>query len=184
MRYEFVLQKQDGPYLFEEVEQQLHSRGALLQPDGSWVWPLGPSLDCLVRRTQEGERRFHWLGLSLDNNPEAAAQAFGLLLGFAQSQGLGLVDAQQLKEVTEKDEASFLAQYVRLLEYTDSYGGTVFAQKPSVTWSNSQALSSKPTGGVFANPRTKVLLLLLLAALLVSYTLAQKLLSSFVQQPP
>jgi len=177
MRYEFVLQKQDGPYVFEETEELLRAQGALLQADGSWVWPLTPSLECVVRRVQEGERCFHSLGLSLDNRAEKAAQAFQTLLGFAQNQGLKLVDAQLLKEVTERDEAAFLSQYVRLLDYVDSYGSTVFAQKPSLTWTTSASLSPRPKQGLWANPIAKVLLVLLILAVFVFYKLAQKFLA-------
>ena len=177
MRYEFVLQKQDGPYSFEETEEQLRNQGALPQADGSWLWPIAAPLECFVRRTQEGERRFHSLGLSMDNNREKAAQAFQALLGFAQSQGLKLVDAQQLKEVAKEDEASFLAQYGRLLEYADGYGGTVFAQQPSATWNTFQSTSPKPARGVWASPIAKVLLGLLVLAVFFFYKLAQKFLA-------
>jgi len=177
MRYEFVLQKQDGPYLFEEIETQLRAQGALVQPDGSWVWPVTPSLECWVRRTQEGERCFHSLGLSLDSNAEKASQAFLALVSFAQSQGLQLVDAQLLKEATDKDEPAFLAQYVRLLEYADSYGNTVFAHKPSLTWQASSSTPHAPAQGIFANPIAKVLLVLLILAIFVFYKLAQKFLA-------
>jgi len=173
MRYEFVLQKREGPYPFEEIEAQLGTQGALMQADGSGVWPLVPPLQCFIRRTQEGERHFHSLGLSMDNNHEKASQAFLALVGFAQSQGLQLVDAQLLKEATERDEAAFLAQYGRLLEYADSYGSTVFAHKPSLTWMT-HSLSPKPAKGLLANPLAKVLLVLLVVAVLVFYKLAQK----------
>jgi len=178
MRYEFLLQQQDAPYVFEDIEKQLCAQGALAQADGSWLWPLAPTMDCWVRRVREGERCFHALGLSMDSNSEKALEAFEKLLGFAQSQGLKLIDAQQLKEVTEKDEASFLTQYGRLLEYTDSYGDKVFAHKPSLTWGTSSALDAhKTTKGLWTGRGLWVFLGLLLLAAFVFYNVANKLLA-------
>ncbi|MCL2625685.1 MAG: hypothetical protein FWD46_02565 [Cystobacterineae bacterium] len=177
MRYEFFLQKQDGAYGLEETEAQLCAQGALPQTDGHWLWPLAPSMDCWIRRVKEGERCFHALGLSLGGDTEKALKAFEVLLGFAQSQNLELIDAQQLKKVTEKDEASFLAQYARLRDYADGHVEAVFAHTPPSAWPTPRADARKPARFFLTGPMAWVFLGVGLVVVIFFYKLAQKFLT-------